>query len=707
MNGTRGNAQQGQRRIGTLEKPTRFKNQDFNALREYHLKAGLRFKDETFPADNSTIGPRLQAEFHIRSIQWKRPPAFCEEPHLIVDGVSLFDICQSKLGDCWVLSTIGSITLKQNFLSNIMPLNQGYSTKYAGIFHFRFWHFGEWVDVVIDDKLPFIDGEYLCVQPRSNNEFWPCLLEKAYAKLLGSYQALHWGNPAEAFVNFTGGLAMTFDLKSSRMQADLWQMVKAASPVALMACTVSNPDVPTMNRSLSVPNLTINNDERRSSVPVDKIQTNIQLRNGLVESHAYTVTGTAQVCFQNGLENLIRLWNPWGHGEWTGRWSDSCPQWNEVTPQDRKRLYQRKDNGEFWMTWEDFSHEFSQLVICNRSPDFLDWGDHRRPWYKSIYWNSWPKESSASGFFNKDTFCKNPQYLIKVTGSDEVKKGSNVVITLMQPPKNRQMFIGDWLPIGFLVSQIQDQQEKLPNSFFTNEQLSKNDISKKYEVTKSFQLTAGRYVIVPYTTNRDQESSFLLQIFLKSEDCIVELGTAQSSKVLMNYEDNTYENIFKQYATQGLKMNAWDLQRSLNEVILKEFASSHGAGFTVDACRGMLALMDYSHTGRLDAVQFGHILRHLTKYKDIFNEIDINRSGLLDLPGLQKAVKLAGLFSNNDQLNQMILRYGDSGMRLNFTDYLCCMVRLHVTLKTFQSLSTDGKGVYVSQEKWMQLMMYS
>jgi hypothetical protein len=46
----------------------------------------------------------------------------------------------------------------------------------------RFWHFGEWVEVVIDDLLPTMNGELLYLRPTLQNEFWCPLLEKAYAK---------------------------------------------------------------------------------------------------------------------------------------------------------------------------------------------------------------------------------------------------------------------------------------------------------------------------------------------------------------------------------------------------------------------------------------------------------------------------------------------------------------------------------------------
>ena len=95
------------------------------------------------------------------------------------------------------------------------------------------------MDVVIDDYLPTRSGKLVFMNSDSTNEFWTALVEKAYAKLHGSYEALKGGTTMEAMVDFTGGCTEMYNIKEEDCPKDLMTiMLKAYARHSMMGCSI-------------------------------------------------------------------------------------------------------------------------------------------------------------------------------------------------------------------------------------------------------------------------------------------------------------------------------------------------------------------------------------------------------------------------------------------------------------------------------------
>nr|CAD7433046.1 unnamed protein product [Timema monikensis] len=162
-----------------------FKDQNYEKLRKHHQKLESLFIDPYFPPSSSSIG---NYEKIPTGIEWKRPAELCESPRLFNTRGVPKTITRGQLSSAWMVSACSILAGVHELCHKVVPdfrdqeWDQEKKSKYAGIFHFRFWWFGDWVDVVVDDLLPTVDNQLLFTQSCCDDEFWTSLVEKAYAK---------------------------------------------------------------------------------------------------------------------------------------------------------------------------------------------------------------------------------------------------------------------------------------------------------------------------------------------------------------------------------------------------------------------------------------------------------------------------------------------------------------------------------------------
>lgn len=92
--------------------------------------------------------------------------------------------CVFVAGDKWLVSCLGVLYLCKGLFYRVVPADQSLSSdkEYSGVFRFRLWWCGEWMEVLVDDRLPTVNNRLAFLQSTHTDQFWPGLLEKAYAK---------------------------------------------------------------------------------------------------------------------------------------------------------------------------------------------------------------------------------------------------------------------------------------------------------------------------------------------------------------------------------------------------------------------------------------------------------------------------------------------------------------------------------------------
>uniref|UniRef100_A0A7M4EYM9 Calpain 11 n=1 Tax=Crocodylus porosus TaxID=8502 RepID=A0A7M4EYM9_CROPO len=643
--------------VGKHHNSIKYLNQDYEALKQECLESGTLFEDPQFPAVPSVLGFKELGPHSgkTQGVRWKRPSEIVDDPQFIVGGATRTDICQGALGDCWLLAAIGSLTLNEELLHRVVPHGQSFQEEYAGIFHFQIWQFGEWVDVVVDDRLPTKDGELVFVHSAECTEFWSALLEKAYAKLNGSYEALSGGSTTEGFEDFTGGVAEMYDLKRPPRNLDR-VICKALERGSLLGCSID-----------------ITSAFDMEAVTFKK----------LVKGHAYSVTGFREVDYRGRQEQLIRIRNPWGQVEWTGAWSDGSSEWNNIDPSDQAELQLKMEDGEFWMSFRDFMREFSRLEICNLSPDALT-KDNVSKWHTQLFEGTWRRGSTAGGCRNHPaTFWINPQFKIKLLEEDD-DPGDNelacsFLVALMQKHRRKERRVGgDMHTIGFAVYEVSlvPQSQGCQNVHMKKEFFLRNQSRARSEtfinlreVSNHIQLPPGEYIIVPSTFEPHQEADFVLRVFTEKQSDTDWESCQGIVNALLFWQD--------------MEISVFELKTILNRVISRH-KDLKTDGFSMESCRNMVNLMDKDGSARLGLVEFQILWNKIRSWLTIFRQHDLDKSGTMSSYEMRLALESAG-FKLNNKLHQVVVaRYTDASLGVDFDNFVCCLVKLEAMFSKWQ-----------------------
>ncbi|XP_038125596.1 calpain-10 [Cyprinodon tularosa] len=515
------------------------------------------FQDLDFPTaasslflDSSTPIARLQ-----REITWLRPQEICQTPSLFPTNLNLAHAKQGLLGDCWFLCACTFLLNNQHLLNKVLPPSQPQwgSSGYKGSFQFLLWQHGRWIDVTIDDRLPCINSSLCFSRCHSLSAFWVALLEKAYAKLHGSYEQLWAGQVSEALVDLTGGVAERWSLREigsqegklraeqdsdevTRKKLDLNLLCRVQEECAL-SCSTRSP----------------------SGGPSE-----------LDQHHALTVMEWLDVRKVSGSEvRLLRLRNPWGRCCWAGAWTWSGDGWSSLDPVCAAELQARTAEGEFWLDEAEFTSQFDDITV--------GYPINKDGRLKSIYTGTvlthshqlasrWIKGSSAGGSRNTSIYSSNPKFWLKVCAEGEV------LVSLLQHRKCRNMekysqrTLEDrsntkhqhYQAIALHMWKVEKKRFNLSRMLNKPPCASTHCHSYEREVVLCRKLEPGYYLLIPSTYQPGAEAHFLIRVFSSSPISLSALKSPASSLPLMTdgeWETSIFHGSWVEGRTAGGSRN--------------------------------------------------------------------------------------------------------------------------------------------------------
>ena len=285
---------------------------------------------------------------------WKRPSEVYGKKNFVVfKDISPNDIKQGYCGNCYFLSSIASLAESSDRVKAMFLTKE---VNEAGIYAMKFYINGEPKIIVVDDYFPYCThkDDWAFSRSSSEREIWVLLLEKAWAKVYGSYQRIEAGTTGEALPALTGAPSEFVFHKDVTDREAFWKKMRDADLKNYIIATAV------------------------SSSHQGKTATDMK-NVGLVDAHAYSLISTHDIGYQAGRLRLLKIRNPWGFKEWQGDWSDKSTKWIQ---QIKEQVgFEDKEDGVFFISYEDYLNFFYITTLCkyNEESDLSVMEDQHAP----------------------------------------------------------------------------------------------------------------------------------------------------------------------------------------------------------------------------------------------------------------------------------------------------------------------------------------
>ena len=291
--------------------------------------ANEKYIDRDFPASFVSLSHQGLSSSKYKNwskFRWIRASECFASLEIFKKEVSPLDIIQGALGDINFLCALSCLSENPEVIHDMFLIK---SDNSYGVYSVKLCKDGIWKAIVIDEFFPCGgDQKIPCFSQSTGGAIWVIILEKAWAKVNGSYENTESTSLVQCLRDLTG--APTYIITCNQ---EAWEQIVTSKENNYILC---------------------------ASASSTKSSQKLLEGMGLIGSLSYAVIQTADVG-----EKIIQLRNPWSKAEWNGDWSDTSSKW---TPKIKNKLnFNEAADGKFWMSFTDFIEYFSCITVCELS----------------------------------------------------------------------------------------------------------------------------------------------------------------------------------------------------------------------------------------------------------------------------------------------------------------------------------------------------
>ncbi|CAF3716257.1 unnamed protein product [Adineta steineri] len=315
----------------------------YRNILSYCRKENTHFVDDQFPPIDRSIGQMDSLDNH--RLTWLRicqiTPSLHSDRRLnwsVYSSPKPSDIQQGALGDCWLMAALALITERPQMLEHIILTKV---VNNQGVYLIRICHNGLWKTVLVDDCFPCTQYNQLAFTQAHQRQLYVPLIEKACAKLFGSYADIMGGQTEEGLQLLTGAPCDHIDLNPTKHIVEdeiIWaKLLSACESNLLIGASTGRSDV---------------NEEEYA-------------QNRISSNHAFSVLAAHSVSSIQMQFVLVR--DPHGRSYYQDELL-TAPILNRLNTIDRNS----QSPGAFWISRPKFLRFFNSITISTYASDYYD-----------------------------------------------------------------------------------------------------------------------------------------------------------------------------------------------------------------------------------------------------------------------------------------------------------------------------------------------